>query len=105
MAQIGRSLALRQAVAEVVDRAKDQRRRAAVARIAGERSRLGGPFLVPVVEALQRVDRKNAHAGGLGLLADALRRRAVADRPARKIVADLDLIESERSGELHEPRE
>ena len=100
LAQTVQPFLVREAIGDVVDRAEHQRRRAAALRIAGEPGGLARPLLVPVVEALQRVDRDDAHARGLGLLADARRRRAVADRHAVKIVADLDLVEPERGREL-----
>ena len=102
LAQTIQPFLVREPIGGVVDRAEHQRRRAAAARIAGQPGGFAGPLLVPVVEALQRVDREDAHARGLGLLPDARRRRAVADRYARKIIADLDLVEPERGRELDE---
>ena len=96
---------LRQAVVGVVDRAQHQRLRAAALRIAGECRRLAGARVVPVVEALQRVDREDAHAGSLRLGPHPLGRGAVAHRHAVQIVADLDLIEPERGRQLQQAGE
>ena len=102
IAQPAQPLALGKAIAHVVDRAQHHHGSAAVLRVARQRPSLELALDVPLVEALQRVDREDAHAAGFRLVANLCGLGTVEDRRAGQIVADLDRVELERVRQRHQ---
>ena len=64
----------------------------------------GGARFLPYVEALQRIDRQDAQAARPGGTADFGGRRAIEQRDAREVIADLDPIDAKLAREIEERR-
>jgi hypothetical protein len=89
-------LRLAPSVVEVDDRAQDNAWRAEGCCIADERHRFVLPVAIPVVEALQRIDRGEAQAGVIENGAQVFSLRSVGKFSTGDAVADFDGFDSDR---------
>ena len=81
---------------EVDDGAQDNAWRTESCCVANERDRLVLPVAIPVVEALQRIDRGEAQAGVIENGAQVVGLRSVGEFAAGDVVADFDGFNSDR---------